>query len=260
MLVLHIDLDFFVDPIVYYRTDSGPRPEDQEFRTEKLASVKKFLAEQCLLPARSKLPGAAVIHNDEVFGELEKVISSGKLTTPFEMIHIDAHADLGVGEHDRSFERISTDILHRPVSERPAAVRDGFGALGFGNWLAYSLACRWIDKMTVVRHPAAKDDLHPGYFVEYLQPKWMQRPAVRELNLRMQPLLRSEWESGAWKLTGRWGKKLSKPVEAPLIPTTVVERDQFQLDRRPDFLFLCLSPGYSPPAVDKLFAGLKKYL
>jgi hypothetical protein len=260
MLVLHIDIDFFVDPIVYYRTDAGPRPSGREFRAEKWESVRTFLEKQCLLSPKKKLPGAAVIHNDEVFGELEKVIANGSLSTPFEMIHVDAHADLGVGEYDRSFERISTDILHLPVEKRAPAIRSGFGALGFGNWLAFCLACRWIDRLTVVRHPEAKDDLQPGYFVEYLQPKWQSRPEVRDLNIRMQPLSRSEFESGAFRLTGRWGKKLAQPVEPPLIPTTVVERAAFQLDRPPDFLFLCLSPGYSPPSIDKIFERLKKYL
>src|SRR5262245_52790453 len=168
-LVLHIDIDFFVDPVVYYRLDRGPRPSGREFRAEQVASVEAFMKKQCRVPSKKKLPGASVVHNDEVFGALERFIHSGELTTPFEMIHIDAHADLGVGEHDYSFQRISTDLLHRPIPDRATKVREGFGALAFGNWLAFCLACRWIDKLTIVRHPRVADDLPQGYFVEYLQ-------------------------------------------------------------------------------------------
>lgn len=260
MLVLHIDVDFFVDPVVYDRTDTGPRPSGRQFRAERWDAVRSFVEDQCLLDTRRPLPGAAVIHNDEVFGALERALASGALTRPFELIHVDAHADLGIGAHDRSFERISTDVLHRPVEARPDGVRSGAGALGFGNWLAYSLACRWIDRITIVRHPRAGDDLHPAYFVEYLTPSWQPRPASRELHIRMQPLTREEHHTRAWQRTGRWGRKLTHEIEAPLIPARIVERAAFQLERAPDYLFLCLSPGYSPPSMDRGFRSLSRYL
>lgn len=256
-LILHIDIDFFVDPVVYYRADVGPRPNGREFRAESLESVKKFAEKQCRLSPKKKLPGEAVVHNDEVFDHLERYVREGILIPPFEFIHIDAHADLGVGENDLSFARISTDLLHRPISERTQNLRDSFGRLAFGNWLAFSLACRWISALTIVRHPNAGDDLHAGYFVEYLIPKHRERPARRELNIKMQPLTRDELETRAWQRTGAWGRKLQKAIEEPLIPATVVERDLFRLDRRPDFLFLCQSPGYSPPSADKIFRALK---
>src|SRR5687767_8284661 len=125
MLVLHIDIDFFVDPVVYYRTDSGPRPSGREYRAEASSSVTSFAETQCLLSAKAPLPGVAVVHNDEVFGALERHRADGLLEMPFEMVHVDAHADLGVGENDLSFERITTDVLHRPIAERPRDVRTG---------------------------------------------------------------------------------------------------------------------------------------
>jgi hypothetical protein len=258
--VLHIDIDFFVDPVVYYRTDTGTRPSGREFRADPLEAVTRFAEEQCLLDARTPAPGASVVHNDEVFGAIEERLRVGSLTAPFEMIHVDAHSDLGVGENDRSFERITTDILHRPIAERPAGVRSGAGALGFGNWLAYCLACRFIDKLTIVRHPNAKHDFHAAYFADYIPPDWHPRVDRREAHVRMQPLTREELDARRWQLTGRWGAKLAHPVEQPLIPTTIVQRAAFQLDRAPDFLFLCLSPGYSPASADRIFRALKKYL
>ena len=84
MLILHIDIDFFVDPIVYYRTDTGPRPSGREFRAEAAASVKRFAEKQCLLDLRAPLPGAAVVHNDEVLTEMESFIARGLISAPFE--------------------------------------------------------------------------------------------------------------------------------------------------------------------------------
>lgn len=139
-------------------------------------------------------------------------------------------------------------------------MRDGYGALSFGNWLAYALACRWIDALTIVRHPKAGDDLHPGYFKEYVQPEWQSPPARRTLNLRLQPLTSEELDSGAWRRTGPWGRVLERPIEAPLIPTLIVAREALQLERAPDFLLLCRSPGYSPRSADRIFEALKAYL
>lgn len=260
MLILHIDIDFFVDPVVYYRTDTGPRPSGREFRAEAADAVKYFAEKQCRLSLRSKIPGAAVVHNDEVLTKMEEFIGRGLITAPFELIHVDAHADLGVGNHDRSFERITTDLLHRPQNDRLPHIRSGYGALGFGNWLAFTLACRLVDKLTVVRHPAAKDDLHPAYFSEYLAPDWQKRPTRRDFHVRLQPLTADEHSTGAWRRTGAWGRKLLHPIEAPLIPATIIERAAFQLDRAPDLLFLCQSPGYSPPSADRIFRSLSKYL
>ena len=260
MLVLHIDIDFFVDPVVYYRTDTGPRPNGHVHRAEASTSVTRFAESQCLLSAKAPIPGSAVVHNDEVFEALERHRAAGLLTMPFEMVHVDAHADLGVGEHDYSFERITTDVLHRPVEERARNLRTGRGALGFGNWLAFCLACRWIDKLTIVRHHGAMDDLHQAYFSEYLIPRSQPRPERRELNIRMQPLTFDEFITRAWQRTGAWGGKLSMPIELPLIPTTIVERAAFQLERPPDLLLLCLSPGYSPPSADRILKLLKRYL
>jgi hypothetical protein len=260
VLVLHVDIDFFVDPIVYYRTDTGPRPSGREHRAEASDSVIHFAEKQCLLSTKRPIPGTAVVHNDEVFEALERHREDGVLEMPFEMVHVDAHADLGVGEYDFSFERITTDVLHRPIGERARGLRTGRGALGFGNWLAFCLACRWIDKLTFVRHHAAMDDLHQAYFSEYLVPRWQHPPERRELNIRMQPLTDDEFATRAWQRTGAWGRKLSMPIELPLIPATVVDRAAFQLERPPDLLLLCLSPGYSPPSADRILKLFKRYL
>ena len=76
----------------------------------------------------------------------------------------------------------------------------------------------------------------------------------------MQPLTKDEYASGAWKRTGRWGQKLTHPIELPLIPTTIIDRAAFQLERAPDLLFFCQSPGYSPPSSDRNFRAFRRYL
>ncbi|MCK6546511.1 UPF0489 family protein [Myxococcota bacterium] len=245
---------------MFWRTDDGPRPSGRAHRADGDEAVRTFAEDQCRLDLRAPCAGSAFEHDDGTFDALAALIARGALVPPFELVHVDAHADLGVGEHDHSFARISGDLLHRPVATRSTGVRSGFGALSFGNWLAYALACRWIDRLTIVRHPKAGDDLHAGYFTEYVQPEWQRPPARRELSLRMQPLTPAELESGAWRRTGRWGHVLDTPVEAPLIPTTIVARDALALDHAPDFLLLCQSPGYSPRSADRIFRNLRKYL
>ncbi len=86
------------------------------------------------------------------------------MTTPFDVVHVDAHADLGLGFGDLGWFHLAADLLHRTREER--AVENPPG-LTEGNYLLYAVACGWIESLTYVAHPRrGRLDLAPVHFAD----------------------------------------------------------------------------------------------
>ena len=79
------------------------------------------------------------------------MISSGQLTVPFDLVHVDVHADMGMG--DCSCTYIICELLYEEVPQHSYPRLEGFGRLVPGNFISFGLACRWIKHLTYVHHP-----------------------------------------------------------------------------------------------------------
>ena len=83
------------------------------------------------------------------------------METPFEVVHIDSHADLGLGY--LSWTYILDDLLQYPVEERRMHTKylDSFGQLndvGIGDYLLYAIAFRWINSLTYCANPNGEEN------------------------------------------------------------------------------------------------------
>lgn len=63
-----------------------------------LGKVKDFLTKQCGLIEGQRLPGAIVTFHHEMFGRWGQLIATERMTVPFQVIHVDSHADMGMGD------------------------------------------------------------------------------------------------------------------------------------------------------------------
>ena len=97
MNILDIDLDFFLDGRENFATDSGDVRADRLNPWEK-ERVINFIENELRLSTEIKVPGCGVTSHHEVYFELKKLIEGSHLTTPFDVYHIDAHADMGLGD------------------------------------------------------------------------------------------------------------------------------------------------------------------
>lgn len=105
-------------------------------------------------------------------------MARGEMVPPFSVTHLDAHADLGLGDagctylmNELAFEPVEKryDILDR---RRPAR-RDGIHLLGNkelndGNWLAFALACGWLSELTYVFNSENEGEGRPGDLLNFL--------------------------------------------------------------------------------------------
>src|SRR5438445_1688144 len=114
--VLDLDLDFFVWPIAHWRSGRKRRSEADCNYVASKEAVRGFLEQQCYLTTGSKLPGREVVEHPDAFRIWRQWLRDGRLSAPFRVIHVDAHADLGLG--DPGWLYLTTDVLARPVARR----------------------------------------------------------------------------------------------------------------------------------------------
>lgn len=103
--VLDLDLDFFVWPIVHDREELDDRLTPFDYETQSEDQVRQFLESNCGLSRDAPIIGRQIVHHVEAFATWGHWQSAGILTTPFTVVHADAHSDLGSGlltNHRRS--------------------------------------------------------------------------------------------------------------------------------------------------------------
>ncbi len=241
--VLDIDLDFFLDRILYNSDEPKGRPDNRHYKVDTIESAFAFLHEQCGLPPKATFPGHCCIHHKEVFFKWKMMICDGILKVPFKVIHIDAHADMGFGNASCTY--IAEHFLAKPPEQRKLPLSGGPWAVNNCNFLAYALASRWISHLTYVTHPQYEDDIQWVHMKDFSSTSGFVQMKLFKIGFT---------------------HRLSNPLDVkklpfkaePDIPLDVISRSQFRTNTLPDFVFISQSPNYSPPAADKLYAQLCK--
>lgn len=119
--VLDLDLDFFLHGAAHWVSpDGGERLDAEEYPPWELADALDYLERQCLLT--QKLPGVAVEHHSEIFWLWGEAIAREAMSAPFSVTHLDAHADLGLG--DAGYAYLMNELAFEAVVERYAILED----------------------------------------------------------------------------------------------------------------------------------------
>ena len=119
MRVLDLDMDYFMRFVASFINESETeRLSEDEYGnciwTER--EVRDFIEGNLGLSKCNKIRGRVVAgHNESLFFWRE-LIEKGELSTPFDVIHVDSHADLGLGSS--SWTHILDHLLYYPVEER----------------------------------------------------------------------------------------------------------------------------------------------
>ena len=252
MLLLDLDLDLFVDPIAYGKT-GAERLSDVEYTPWPERRFRQFLETQCgLRPAklRGRRPlGKVFSEHCEAFFWWRELIEEGTLTAPFDLVHVDAHADLGVGERGLEAHRfISTALLFWPLRTRrfPESLEEAH--FGSANYLAFATACRWLASITYVTHPKWQPnrDLYPFLFRDHrVESGWIELKGCHC----------DDFETMAA------AEPSFKPVRTePGVKFGIVPGSELRLTRLPDLVCLSVSPGYTPASADRLIEVFREYV
>ncbi len=126
-VILDLDLDFFVWPVV--RGEVEGRPPASEHSCATPVQVRLFLEQRCGLSLENPIPGRFCETHDEAFDVWKMGIADQTLAHPFEVAHVDGHSDLSFG--DPSWSYIMKTVLALPPDQRADPER-GYGGLNAG--------------------------------------------------------------------------------------------------------------------------------
>lgn len=239
MRVLDLDLDFFLEQDLVPRNKSGRLP-DNNYKPWSVEDVKNFLDNDCGLKGK-RISGRIVVNHQEALLFWEELVSSGTLRYPFEVVHVDSHADMGQGFQVDALYYISNQLLHLPVDRRMMYDKS---LLNEGNYIAFALALRLISQLTYITHPMHYDDIVPLYMRDYdSKSDKIEMKAMHNLNTN---------QFINWKFN-------VVSIE-PTVPLLRIPYTEFRDNGNFDFFVLSQSPHYTPKSADKLIPIISAYI
>jgi hypothetical protein len=234
--VLTASLDFFVNPLPPWAGPGGKRLSDDHYRVWPEADVRRFLGERCRLDPSAPPPGAVVADHEGPFHVWRDLIRRGALETPFDLVQVDAHTNLGT--HDTGWFYALGTLLHLPRERRAEAL--DLGRVTPENYVLMAAACGWLASITLVTHPQWEPDALDILFRE-------ADPATGELELRAydRNLLHMAFEME--------GMEPPAPASAdPPIPVWTVDGRDYAEERPFDLAVFTRAVSHTPAEADGL--------
>lgn len=248
MNILDIDLDFFQTGAEHFLSNNqGERLKNEEIEPWPIKDVVDFLENKCHLDKQNKIPGQIVEHHHEVLNLWRCLIEKKKLIPPFSVYHVDAHADLGLG--DCSYVHILSNLIHRPLNERSMATFENSTELNCGNYLAYAIANRWLKDLHFIINKSWMPDLHQYYIIPQKKFEYGHHNLHIQLRRFSSEQITNLFESNP------------KPLGyEPKIPFEIVPLEKFNETREFDYIFLSKSPNFTKLETDELIPIISKYI
>ena len=235
MWALDLDLDFFLSDCCPL-APKGERPSADSASPWTEAAVIAFLEDGLGLDARHPIPGRVAETHDGALAFWKERMDAGTLSRPFSVVHVDAHADLGIGKPGPGF--VLNNVLGIPPQERDTFSRYyAQKQLDEANYLLFALAFRWIDALTLVRDPFSRPDLPP----------FCERDTEGYRPIRLRSFVSTLFED-------RYGAEPEIPLTVYNDPKTVCIRESFAC------MNLAISPRYAPKTADALVPIIARYI
>lgn len=231
MRILDIDLDFFLNKVALDKPCNNVRL-DNTYIPWSENEVREFMENVLGLSKTKPIQGKVVLHHDEALFFWKRLIDEIKLKVPFDVVHIDAHDDLGLGI---STNYICDEILSEKVADRysfaiASKEMNNDVALDCGNYLLFAIACRWIKSLVFIPNPHTD-------VCNYISRVYEDRCNIYLSN--------------------------EKNVDEPRIPYTIIQ-DYFKDYRKDEYSFdyfvLSISPSYTPKSSDRLIRVISEYI
>lgn len=265
MKILDIDIDYFMDEIAFNiggNFDERLSESDYGSSVWSEKRVIDFIENQLGLSKTEKIKGRIVSGHNEALFFWKELIQQKKLICPFEVVHIDSHADLGLGYS--SWHYILEKLLTFPKDERPKHNSylncDGNKVSeGIGDYLLFAIAYQWISKLTYCANPHGdKND----YFLNILKNNHEEyiwdKPVSNVIQLvHNEKMARPEYDDSEM-IKQQYFETADKDPEIPftIIPTV----KDVKYDGNFDFIVIAQSPNYTPASADFILDIFRDYI
>lgn len=261
MKVLDLDMDYFMEHIASFISFNTSERLDEDGYGDTVWSeerVRDFLENNLGLSKNNKIPGRVVVGHNESLFFWEELLEQGKLADPFEVVHVDSHADLGLGCSSSDF--LQSAFLTLPVETRRRIRDDDEGVgISIGDYLLWAVAYKMISKITYCANPNGdKNDYVWDTLKDFKEDMIWNKPISNYIQLKYNSQM--EWpkynDSKEYKKKYMLGAIKDPEVELRIIPT--IEDVKFQGDF--DYAVIAQSPNYTPASADFILDVFRDYI
>ena len=261
MQVLDLDLDYFNKKFATGIPDSvHERLPEKEYGESVWCEekVRIFLEHNLGLSKSKKIKGRIVKNHNESLFFWEDLIAKGKLSDPFEVIHIDSHADLGLGYNSPYF--LQSDFLTLPKEmRRTIRSTDQDTPIGIGDYLLWGIAYKLISKIIYCANPNGdKNDYCWETLKNFHEENSLTQKVINYIQLKYNPNMEIPRFNAddEEKIKYLNGAMTDQEVELIIIPTE--EEVNFSGDF--DYAILAQSPSYTPASADYIIKIFREYI
>ena len=155
MIVLDIDMDYFQNDIHTNDIDSDKYLLDSNIHVWSRPDFVNFLEKQCRLSKKRKIPGRVIKHHLEAFGYWDQLLKENKLYSPFKVIHVDAHSDLGYSMNVPFYQflkSIEMKFMNTDLTYRIFESNENKKHINSGNYLLCAVIDNMISEIDYVYH------------------------------------------------------------------------------------------------------------
>lgn len=264
MRILDLDMDYFMEIVETYIPSSTVERIFENEYGEKVWSenrVRTFLEQNLGLSRHHRLPGRIVTNHHESLFFWEELIAGGKLVAPFEVVHVDSHADLGCGYDSPDF--LQSALLMLPIETRRGIRNIEFKGktigIDIGDYLLWGIAYRMFTKIIYCSNPNGDSNDYNWYILRDFHEEFIWNDPVSNY---IQLTFNKDMELPKYDSTEEYKKQylegaIKEPaVELRIIPTI----EDVKYDGDFDFVVLAQSPNYTPASADFIMDIFREYI
>ena len=265
VIVLDVDLDYFMNKVASFIGESvtGRLPEeDYGMCVWKEDAVRHFIENNLGLSKKNKIKGCIVKGHNEALFFWNKLIDENKLKVPFSVVHVDSHADLGLG-YLSSVDYIKNNLIKYPVENRFEnrfyELDDIKKDIGIGDYLLYAIAFRWIDRLTYCANPnGEKNDYDWDILKEFKEKRILNIHVSQTIQLAYNDKMEMPYyQSSDEEKEAYWASAIKEP-EVPF--EIILTIDDVNYNGNFNFITVAQSPNYTPESADYILEILSEYI
>lgn len=263
MRVLDVDMDYFMTEIAHTPFSSMERLDEGDYGSSVWPAdkVRLFLEKNLGLSKENKIPGRVVCGHNESLFFWEELIQSGKLIEPFDVIHVDSHADLGLGDPSGAF--LQSMFLSLPIETR-RRIRDyefnnQIKGISIGDYLLWAIAYRMISSITYCANPNGdKNDYLWDTLKDFQEEYIWDKPVKNNIQLKYNREMEMPSYNSSDNYKKRYLQGAIKDPEVELLIIPSIEDVRFSGDF--DYAVLAQSPNYTPESADFIMDIFREYI
>lgn len=255
MKILDIDMDYFLNRVPrFISSKSKKRIDGDNFKPWSKKDVISFLEDNLGLSRDNKIQGKIITHHHEALYYWRDLINLSKVNIPFEVVHVDSHADLGLGFSSWVFifERLlGLEVENRAKIENYKNIFSEYKLPDIGDYLLFALAFRWISKLTYICNTNESGNDYLLYILK----------DCKEPNDKIQLPYNNQCSAFDLNYSDKRSNYLRSSILEPEIPFEIINKVQnVNYNGDYDYITFCISPNYTPKKADFIIDIIKEYI